>query len=440
MMRHSVRPKRLVGSAAAWVPSLVLIVLATVLPGCRGLPWDRTAGEVREVPPKATVLPTVSGEIDDGTSVQATSLQMALPTGESDWLSQTQVVAIVNGEPVFASEILHRQAGALAAARQQLTPPQYRALQGDLIRKQLKGYIDRRMMSQAMRNGLEQDRQDFLDTQLDKVFTEQELPQLLKGRQVQSVVALKRKLVEEGTTLEVLKEDFQQQQLAMEYLRQSARPREDFSPSEMMAWYRSHLEEFQTTPRVRWRQILVSNANYLDRDSALRVIEVAKSKLDGGESFAAVARELSDGPVAAEGGLWDWTDKESFKDERIADALFRLPLGTSSRIFEGKGFFQLVVAVEREEGGAAKFETIQPQIEKRLADENRVQEMERVVGELQLTAQITTVFDKPGKPFFPTGRQVIPGPSGPASGEAKGLDLSPSAAGVDSPARRQEKK
>ena len=92
-------------------------------------------------------------------------------------------------------------------------------------------------------------------------------------------------------------------------------------------------------------------------------------------------------------------------DERIADALFRLPVGTSSRIFEGKGFFQLVVAVEREDGGAAKFETIQPQIEKRLADENRVQEMERVVGELQLTAQITTVFDKPGKPFFPTGRR-----------------------------------
>ena len=404
-----------------------------VLPGCRGLPWDRTAGEVREVPPKVTVLPANAGEIGDGTSVQATSLQMALPSGESDWLSQTQVVAIVNGEPVFASEILHRQAAALAAARQQLTPPQYRALQGDLIRKQLKGYIDRRMMSQAMRNGLEQERQEFLDTQLDKVFTEQELPQLLKGRQVQSVVALKRKLVEEGTTLEVLKEDFQQQQLAMEYLRQSARPREDFSPSEMMA-------DFQTTPRVRWRQILVSNANYLDRDSALRVIEVAKSKLVGGESFAAVARELSDGPVAADGGLWDWTDKESFKDERIADALFRLPVGTSSRIFEGKGFFQLVVAVERENGGAAKFETIQPQIEKRLADENRVQEMERVVGELQLTAQITTVFDKPGKPFFPTGRQVIPGPSVPASQEARGLDLPPSASGADSPVRRQENK
>jgi parvulin-like peptidyl-prolyl isomerase len=414
-----------------------------VLCGCRGLPWDRTAGEIREVPPKGTVLPTGAGGIDDGTSVQATSLQMALPSGESDWLSQTRVVAIVNGEPVFASEILHRQAAALAAARQQLTPPQYRTLQGDLIRKQLKGYIDRRMMSQAMRNGLEQDRQEFLDAQLDKVFNEQELPQLLKGRQVQSVVALKRKLVEEGTTLEVLKEDFQQQQLAMEYLRQSAQPREDFSPSEMMAWYRSHVADFQTTPRVRWRQILVSNANYLDRDSALRVIEVAKSKLVGGEAFAAVARELSDGPVAAEGGLWDWTDKESFKDERISDALFRLPVGTSSRIFEGKGFFQLVVAVEREDGGAAKFETVQTQIEKRLAEENRVQEMERVVGELQLTAQITTVFDQPGKPFFPTGRAVTPGSSAPAaqdSQEARGLDLSPASSGADSPVRRQENK
>ncbi len=437
MMRHPVLSQRPRGSVTFPLSGLVLSALL-VLSGCRGLPWDRTAGEVREVPRDGPVLTTELGAVDDETSVQATSLQMALPSGESDWLSGTRVVAIVNGEPVFASEVLHRQAAALAAARQQLTPPQYRALQGDLIRKQLKGYIDRRMMSQTMRNGLEQDRQEFLDKQLDRVFVEQELPQLLKGRRVQSVVALKRKLVEEGTTLEVLKEDFQQQQLAMEYLRQSAQPRDSFSPSEMMAWYRSHLAEFQTTPRVRWRQILVSNANYLDRDSALRVIEVARSKLVGGEAFAAVARELSDGPVAAEGGLWDWTDKGSFKDERIADALFRLPVGTPSRIFEGKGFFQLVVTVEREDGGAAKFETVQAQIEKRLGEENRVQEMERVVGALQVTAQISTVFDKPGKPFFRTGRQVPPGLPGPDSQGSSSPDLSnPAAKGV-SPIPGQE--
>jgi len=437
MMRHSVLSQRPRGSVTFPLSGLMLSALL-VLSGCRGLPWDRTAGEVREVPRDGAVLPTTLGAIDDETSVQATSLQMALPSGESDWLSGTRVVAIVNGGPVFASEVLHRQAAALAAARQQLTPPQYRALQGDLIRKQLKGYIDRRMMSQAMRNGLEQDRQEFLDNQLDRVFIEQELPQLLKGRRVQSVVALKRKLVEEGTTLEVLKEDFQQQQLAMEYLRQSAQPRDSFSPSEMMAWYRSHLAEFQTKPRVRWRQILVSNANYLDRDSALRVIEVAKSKLVGGEAFAAVARELSDGPVAAEGGLWDWTDKGSFQDERVADTLFRLPVGTPSRIFEGKGFFQVVVAVEREDGGAAKFETVQAQIEKRLSEENRVQEMERVVGDLQVTAQISTVFDKPGKPFFRTGRQVAPGAPGFDSQGSSSPKAPPPAAKGVSPFPGQE--
>ena len=111
-----------------------------VLSGCRGLPWDRTAGEVREVPRDGAVLPTTLGAIDDETSVQATSLQMALPSGESDWLSGTRVVAIVNGGPVFASEVLHRQSRSLAAAREQLPGPRFRALQEDLIRKQLKAH------------------------------------------------------------------------------------------------------------------------------------------------------------------------------------------------------------------------------------------------------------------------------------------------------------
>ena len=386
----------------------LLLIGTFCLVGCRGLPWSSP-----DEPPRvsARIDPSlVLGElqIDDGSRVELAGLQLSPPSAESDWLAGTQVVAIVNGEPLFASEVLQRQSQSLAAAREQISGPRYRVLQEDLLRKQLKGFVDRRLMAQAMMSGLEADRVEFLDKQLDTIFTKQELPQLLAGRNLQSIVELKRKLTEEGTSLEVLKEDFQQQQLAMEYLRQTANPRTSFSPAEMMAWYREHLDEFQTKPRVRWRQILVSVAQHADRDAALRVIESLRGRLSAGEEFALLARELSDGPAASDGGRWDWTDRESFQDKRIAEALFRLPVGTPSRIFEGMGFFQLVVATEREDGGAARFETVQPQIEKRLGEENRAQEMERVVGELQTSAQVTTVFDRPGRPFLRGVGKSIP--------------------------------
>lgn len=398
------RRTALTGPISTGVVLWVLVGLA----GCRGLPRASSDGTAQVTRPPDTFPTTGKTSASDKSGVSPASLQLSPPAAESDWLSGTRVVAIVNGEPVFASEILHRQSRSLAAAREQLPGPRFRALQDELIRKQLKGYVDRRLMSQAMLSDVEPDRLEVLDKQLGVVFTNQEVPQLLAGRQLQSVVELKRKLIEEGTSLEVLKEDFRQQQLAMEYLRQSARPRTSFSPSEMMAWYRAHLDEFQTTPRVRWRQILVSVTSHGDRDSALGAIESARRRLSAGEDFAALAKELSDGPAAADGGHWDWTDRESFKDQRVSDELFRLPVGTPSRVFEGPDYFQLVVANEREDGGAAKFETIQNKIEKRLGEENRVQEMERVVGALQSTAEITTAFDQPGQPFLQAGGQPVP--------------------------------
>ncbi len=383
------------------------IVMVLYTSGCRGVSGVSTgdtakSGSGDTQGASAIERASLVGEVGSRDRLQAgrTELQLSPPASESDWLNGTHIVAIVNGEPVFASEILHRQSRSLSAAREQLPGPRYRELQDELIRKQLRGYVDRRLMSQAMLSGLEPDRRDSLAEQLDMIFTKQELPQLLSGRGLQSKVQLQRKLTDEGTSLEVLKEDFNQQQLAMEYLRQTANPRTTFSPSEMMAWYRGHLDDFQTTPRVRWRQILISESKHGDRDGALRVIETVRRRLSAGESFDALAQELSDGPAASDGGQWDWTDRESFQDKKLSDSLFRLAVGVPSRIFEGPECFQLVVATEREDGGAARFESVQDDVEKRLADESRIQEMERVVGALQLTAQVTTAFDQPGRPFL----------------------------------------
>ncbi len=417
MTRRFASPYQRFHSPATMGTGVVVLSVLLGVAGCRGVPWASTGGHMRVVDEGETNSAAAAVQLANTAEVQLASLQLSTPAVGSDWLDGTHVVAIVNGDPIFASEVLHRQSRSLAAARQQLSGARYRELQEDLIQKQLKGYVDRSLMAQSMLSGLEPERHEMLDNQLEEVFNQQQLPELLAGRQIQSVVELKRQLAQEGTSLEVLKEDFRQQQLAMEYLRQSAQPRTSFSPAEMMQWYRSHLEEFRTTPRVRWRQILVSVTKHGGRDPALKRIESCRRRLVTGESFVKLAREFSDGPAAADGGYWDWTDKESFKDKRISDTLFRLPVGTPSRIFEDDEHFQLVVATEREDGGAAKFETVQNKIEKRLSEENRVQEMERVVQELQTTADVTTVFDRPGAPFLQkTNKPASNGPEADSTG------------------------
>ncbi|MFP6768233.1 MAG: peptidylprolyl isomerase [Planctomycetaceae bacterium] len=407
-------------------PASVLMIVAAIIvtTGCRSVQKSPPAtppagavgaeGQPQQLTPGSGKLPEAAVGAEDGTgtprdrNVEPATFRLNYPADNIDWLTGTHVVAVVNGAPVFASEILQRQHRALLTARDQMPLSQFRALQEDLIKKQLSGYVDRKLMAEALRNDLDADRQEFLDTQLEKIFIEQELPQLLQSHQVDSIIQLKQKLVREGLTLEVLKEDFQQQQAAMEYLRQKAQPRTTFAPTEMTAWYRQHLADFETTPRVRWRQILVTHKKQGGRQAARVVIDTVREKLEAGQDFADVAKVHSDGPAAGDGGQWDWTDRASFSDDRVEQALFETAKGTVSEVFEGAGFFQVVVATERKDGGPEKFEAVQSKIEEKLAERERLKEMERVVNDLKQAAQITTVFDRPGQPFLKKVTKLLP--------------------------------
>ncbi len=399
---------------------LLVAVVIAVAAGCRSAPKSppTTApegavgadGQLLQAIPGSGKLPEAAvgtgGPRDR--SVEPAAFRLNHPADNIDWLIGTHVVAVVNGAPVFASEILQRQHRALMTARDQMPLAQFRALQEDLIKKQLGGYVDRKLMAQALRNDLDAERQTFLNTQLEKIFIDQELPRLLQSHQVDSIIQLKNKLTQEGLTLEVLKEDFQQQQSAMEYLRQKARPRTTFAPAEMTTWYQEHLADFETTARVRWRQVLVTHKKQGGREAARAIINTVTEKLAAGAGFADVAKAHSDGPASADGGQWDWTDRASFSDDQVEQALFEVAKGTVSEVFEGEGFFQVVVATEREDGGPAKFESVQSKIEEKLAERERLKEMERVVNDLKRAAQITTVFDLPGQPFLKMVTSLVP--------------------------------
>ena len=209
---------------------LFTLLLSGLTAGCRSTP-PRNAGKIPGTPGTSAAEKPAFAQKDP---VVPTGLTLKKPPKTTDWLSGTHIVAIVNSEPVFASEVLQRQRGALTQAKNRMTPPEYRSLQDGLIRKQLGGYVERKLMSKALTRSLTSDQQKALREQLDQLFIENELPRLYEDYDVDSRAELKKKLADEGLTLSVLKEDFQQQQSAMEFLRQEARVRENFPPSEML--------------------------------------------------------------------------------------------------------------------------------------------------------------------------------------------------------------
>ncbi len=60
-------------------------------------------------------------------------------------------------------------------------------------------------------------------------------------------------------------------------------------------------------------------------------MEAIKTRIDGGEDFATVARDLSEGAEASEGGALGWVAKAQLA-QQLSDALFAAPIGKTSEV------------------------------------------------------------------------------------------------------------
>ncbi len=78
-------------------------------------------------------------------------------------------------------------------------------------------------------------------------------------------------------------------------------------------------------------------------------IEEAKRRADAGDDFATIAREMSEGPEAADGGELGWIARSQL-DQLLEDTIFATPVGEASDTVEvpGDGFYVFQVWEEAE--------------------------------------------------------------------------------------------
>jgi parvulin-like peptidyl-prolyl isomerase len=116
---------------------------------------------------------------------------------------------------------------------------------------------------------------------------------------------------------------------------------------------------------------------------------------NGQASFAEVARERSQGPTAAQGGLRDWTSRGSLTSEEMDAAIFTLPVGQMSRIIEGPTGFHIVRVVERHEPTTKPFTEAQVEIREKIRKRKVDEQVKAFVAKLRATTPVWTIFDGP---------------------------------------------
>ena len=102
-----------------------------------------------------------------------------------------------------------------------------------------------------------------------------------------------------------------------------------------------------------------------DIDALRKKADQAVATLRGGADFATVARSVSEGGKAANGGDWGWVDPALFRSQ-LAEKMKSLPIGTISDVMDTPDTLYIMKVADRKDAAVKPFTEVQSEIEQKL--------------------------------------------------------------------------
>ena len=361
------------------------IALSDLAPVAAPAPATRPVPETRPAPVVkiALVTPTTAraAEPAGGEVVAASIIQV-----NDRFITIEDVLQPIGGDlarlPATVSEITYRRKVA--------------AMIDQEVRRQL---IQRLVLAEAQRRLTDQ----------QKEHIRREMEQTLRTMIAEtggSRKKLEAKFIREDTTLNAALAEQRKQLTIRLYLRSRFTPTISVTGKMLWRYYNSHRADF-TTPKMVQMQIITAPVRVFlpdrttrptamelraARAKAKQVIDQAVTQLVDGQAFGEVAKRLSRGIKAADGGLWDLMAKGSFKAERIEEIAFKLTEGQMAGPIATADGYYVVMTRKVRPGKQIGYEDAQEDIEKAL----REQQFNKVTDEYfkKLLATATIVQSK----------------------------------------------
>ncbi|HUJ25078.1 MAG TPA: peptidylprolyl isomerase [Myxococcales bacterium] len=288
-----------------------------------------------------------------------------------------RIAAVVNGQPITLSEVAERVQPELA--RTQPGPA------GDVQRK---AYL-----KEALEQIIDEKLVEIEATGLGIEVTEDDITkgvEQLARQNNMDMAQFAQALQAQNISIDSVRDSLRRQQLVLRLLQYKVKPRK-VSDEEVQAAYASMQKKADF--EVRARDIFIFSPDGLPpaKEAAQKAkAESALERVKKGESFAKVARDLSDGPTAKEGG-----DLGYFRRGQLVQALeqaaFSLEPGHASgliRVTGEHGGWHLVFVEDRRPIAQKPLAEVQEEIRNRLANESVMKEREHYLAQLRKTAQI----------------------------------------------------
>ena len=288
-----------------------------------------------------------------------------------------RIAAVVNGHPITLSEVEERVAPELNRLPD---GPAGEAQRKDILKRALTGLIDEQLVaSEASALGIEIG-EDELQRSLEQLARENKM----------DMAQFKQALSQQGLSLDSVRDSLRRQQLTMRLLQYKVKPRR-VSDEEVQAAYATMNKNSDFEVRARDIFIAAPDGTAQPREAAARAkADAALRRIRSGESFAKVARDVSDGPTAKEGGDLGYFRRGQML-QALEQAAFSLQPGEVSgliRVTGEHGGFHLVMVEDRRQIAARPLSEVQEEIRNRLTSESVMKEREHYLTQLRKIAQV----------------------------------------------------
>jgi peptidyl-prolyl cis-trans isomerase C len=162
------------------------------------------------------------------------------------------------------------------------------------------------------------------------------------------------------------------------------------SDAESRAFYDQNAKMFEKPEQIQARHILIkveNDATEAQKAEARTKIQMIRKKALGGEDFAVLAGEYSEGPSSANGGdLGHFSRGQMVKP--FEDVAFSIKPGEISEVVETQFGYHIIEVIDQQPASVVSYETAQPQIVERLKQEKSRREIQQYIETLRSQADI----------------------------------------------------
>ena len=290
--------------------------------------------------------------------------QPAFQPGE--YMTLGTVVAVVGDTPIFANDVISRDAPILKELAKEYDPERFQIAARQRIDDTTKELEYDQLQYEAAQKALDSSDRDLANRLTDQ-WRQREITEAGGSLEV-----ARRRADAEGKDFEQQVEEQHRSFLIQIYQMRTVYPQVQVTPNDARKYYQAHLETEFSKPDKATVWIIHTDPSDLGDTLALSKIEGFRKRGLAGEDFTAMAK-LQDSEVFTEPHT---IERHSFALMKVEDTIWTMTPGEISDVIQDRGGYYIVKMVSLEKGGVQRFEdeAVQDQIRRTL----RAEQMQRL--------------------------------------------------------------